>query len=1037
MLAKYSKPAACELCQLSTLGKGFATAVGPTDAELLFIGESLGYQEAMGGEPFLGAAGSMLDRIFRRAGVSRDHVKIHNIVNCQPPDNWLDGAPWEHSAITNCRPYIQTSLDNPHVKVVVTLGATPTKAILELWGQDGISQQDLHGTVHRDPTDRFWVVPTYHPSFLQRGATNLLDVVCFDVGRAASITRQGGYSRRPVSLLLDPPVEQFRSWVRGAIERVRSGLLTYIPVDIETPDSPGREENELTLDNVSSNIERVNFSSDYDEGLTVPYIGDYIPLIDEILNCGAILVMWFKKFDEPRLRLREHRFRTAAGEDVTILDAMWAAHHLQSDWPLGLGFWAPFYSDWGAWKHLSRIKGMEAQYGAIDGLQTNRVGPYGIFPALIKDGLWDTFWRHTHLREQYVLRPSYEVGVPVDSQRLDGFHEKLQGIAAAKLSAINESSLVGTLYPKNGYKKQPTGNPPKSVYGKAAEKGDQAKSDYIKKGVTLVQRPIEISVRVCSACQKSGVSATHNCLVPRRSRKAPQTPEEGSGEVPLAPPLADILRVQESRWFWQLPFNPDSPKQILKFIKDSGESPGRAKKSKKETTDKATIKKLAKKTGDPVYQHLLDYKAVKKVDSTYVMGSKRRLWADGRLHPEVTFRPSMFRDSSVNPNLQNVVADKSGPATLAAGFRDCIVADPGYRIVEIDYSGTEGIDTGWMAGDPVYIRLATLGVHAYLTSHILAEKNILSAPAELSWSDEDLAAFFKEIKKKYPADYDRAKRCVHGNNYGLTTYGMHETFPEDFPSLKDAEYTQGLYYALCPKLPAFHARVREIADDQGYLGGPPIDDYTLLTQTGKYHPFGYRHWFWGVQSMRPLTQSEYLRLQWIAKNKMKLERHPRVRIINRKPFEVKLGEDSKRVIALYPQSITAGKLKEAELALFHPASETYIGEIADGRTPLLHPIHDSLLLHMPDRMHEWAISIAIDVMRRPFPQMPCPPEWGIGSHIWTNVAVKVSPVGGSWAQCEEIKIPDMAHESASEPLYLPVDEEEIEDVQDLGARLLA
>ncbi len=224
--------------------------------------------------------------------------------------------------------------------------------------------------------------------------------------------------------------------------------------------------------------------------------------------------------------------------------------------------------------------------------------------------------------------------------------------------------------------------------------------------------------------------------------------------------------------------------------------------------------------------------------------------------------------------------------------------------------------------------------------------------------------------------------------------------------------------------------MRDFAYEHGYLGGPYVDDYTLLTAGGN-HPWGYMHWFYGVMSFRPLSEADYRRLQWIARERMDLPKHPRVIIIHGRPFEKVMGEDSKRVIAFPPQSIAAGTLKEAELALFHPDSPDYIGEIADGRTPLVAPIHDSLLLHVPAYLADWVVLHCAEVMRRPIPTMPMRPEWNMGSHLRVNVAAKVSPVGGSWAQCEEVKLPDMAPETARETLYTPVDEQEWGDVEDL------
>lgn len=1350
MLAKFAKAPGCSGCDLAQLGVGFVPADGPPASPLLFVGEAAGYNEAISGVPFIGAAGGLFNaRMLPMAGLSREQVRVHNVLGCRPPNDWLAGAPWQFSAITHCRQYLQESLNAPELQVVVTLGDTALRSVLDLWGTDGVRVQDFHGTRHRDPSGRFWVVPTYHPSHLQRGAINLLDVVRSDIDIARGLVNRS-FVPRPVSIVLDPPVEHFRSWAHGVIQRaLRDAVGTWLAVDIETPDkSGGRDEGELSTEDRSTQIDRVNFSVDPDEGWTVPYIGPYIPIIDQLLNSGAWLWMWNKWYDESRLRFNGHKFIAPDGSPVVILDEMWLAHHYQSDWPLGLGFWAPFASDYGAWKHLGKSEDQanKTRYAAIDGFQTRRVADYLVERAM-KLGLWEAFYRHTHLREQYVLRPAHELGCPISIERLDAFHAKLQVAAAERLTKIQASEMAGTLRPKAGYAKKPKGakcpdcvqglqesthvdeeqptklcstcegsgelepTPPKSILGKSGEKGDNAKQQYMEEGVRLVERKVSAEVLVCGSCQQRGVPATHNCLRPKGKKRRAATPEGDEGSTAVLPVEGggtgpELTRQTDTvvRWFWQLPFNPDSSQQILAFIKGSGLEPGRAKKTRKETADKETLKKLYKQTGNIVYLLLLEYKAVKKVDSTYAVGVKKRIWSDGRLHPQPTFRPSTLRDSYVSPNIQNCLAqgtyievvrdcsvhpwgipiedvrvgdwaytydadarlslqrvtrawrtgvrdvvrlhwkgksqrprhgyvdltpdhlvrltsgdyrpagqlvkgdrllslhrshgdgyetlyatghknkrehqfvwetlthrkdphvhhknsnkrdnrptsllgmdvgphfrehntgesnprwdmdnpgstpaaraqhashkhraakrradptafmqkqrdtkrtwyqknrakrkkihnhivvaiehlphpvpvydlevesdhnfiageicvhnciadkDKKGVGSLAAGFRDCIVADPGYRLVELDYSGIEAVDTGWLCGDPNQVRLATLGVHAYLTSHLLHAERKLDVLPSMAWSDADLTALFSEVKKKFPEMYDKAKRTVHGTNYGLTTYGMHNNFPEVFATVKEAEKTLDMYYALCPKLPEYHSRMRDHAYKHGYIGGSYVDDYTLLT-SGGHHPWGYIHWFYGVMSFRPLNETAYRRLQWIAKNRMNRAMHPRVAIIHNRPFEKVLGEDSKRVIAFPPQSIAAGTLKEAELMLFHPDSPDYIGELADGRTPLIAPIHDSLLLHVPDRIHEWVIMHCAEVMRRPIPTMPLPAEWNMGTHLRVNVAAKVSPVGGSWAECDDVKLPDMAAETARETLYTPVDDAEWEDVEDLQVEM--
>jgi DNA polymerase I-like protein with 3'-5' exonuclease and polymerase domains len=145
-------------------------------------------------------------------------------------------------------------------------------------------------------------------------------------------------------------------------------------------------------------------------------------------------------------------------------------------------------------------------------------------------------------------------------------------------------------------------------------------------------------------------------------------------------PVARIVRVRvrEVRYFWQLPFNPDAPAQILSYLAQQGIEAPLDKKTKRATTNKKALDALkAQHRDDPFFQLQMDYKAVAKVDSTYAVGSLAKLDDDDRLHPEFLPKPSTFRDSCQNPNLQNVVADKAGAEGLAAGFRRCIEARDG------------------------------------------------------------------------------------------------------------------------------------------------------------------------------------------------------------------------------------------------------------------------------------------------------------------------------------------------------------------------
>lgn len=1069
MVARHPKPAGCHGCSLNgemAQSAGYAPADGNPNSAILFVGEALGEREVYSGVPFSGDAGGMFSAMLRRSGLDRLQVRVDNVVRCQPPGNWLEGAPWQYPAINHCSQYLSQTIaeSNRAHRVIVTLGGVALRQVLGLSG-DGISVKDFHGTVHQLSTGQF-VVPTFHPSYLQRGAINMFDVVRFDIDRARDVAR-GGWSPRPVAIVCDPSVAWFDAWATRALAAGAADPLgCWLAVDCETPDKAGgRDEGELTPEDQSTTILRVNFSAHPDEGITVPYIGPYITIIERLLASSLIKVLWNKNYDRRRFVINRH---TIGGE---WWDIMWAWHRLQSDLPRGLGFAAPFASDYGAWKHLSRIPGQEAKYAAIDGFQTLRLAHY-ITRHLIEQGMWDVFQRHTHDLEEIVLRPAYELGVNVDLPALDAFHEHLDKVCGEKLDLIKHQEAAGTLKPKNGYAKKPKGarcgacngtgraftepsetgevfdsgipcgvcegaaslapSPPAGILGKKKGKEHTAKDDYIVGGIKLISKETAVSVLDCVTCGSQGVSAKHRCGVPNRQvqrRISAQGEARNStdghearqalsdGQLDTTPTQSALVAAEalvsrattEPRYFWHLPFNPDSSQQLLKYITDTGHSPGRAKKTRKPTSNAETLRKLAKSTGDPIYSLILDYRAVKKVDSTYALGVKKRIWADGRIHPEYTFKPSTGRLSYQNPNITNVIQDKGGKQSLAAGFRRVITAAPDCRLLEVDYSGIEAVETGWYLNDPAVIRLAKLGIHAYLTSHLI------NKPASLSWSDSDLAMYFKELKAAHPQDYDKAKRCVHGNNYGLTIYGMVENFPDVFHSLKEAQTTQDLYYSIVPGLPAFHEQVRLRAKRQGYLGGAD-------------HPFHYKHFFFGVESLRSANQREYLKLKG---------RHSRdLVILDGRPFKRALGEDSKRVIAFYPQSTSAGVLIEAMLMLFTPDSFYYIGDAYYGRTPLRAPIHDSLLLEIPVAQWDRVVANVVSVMQAQIPEQPCPAEWQMGDYLRIGVAAKASAVAGNWMDMKEFDISGIGlpavPETARELMYTPIEDDEREDFADLG-----
>ncbi len=119
---------ACKRCRgLVESRSQIVNGVGPTDAELVFIGEAPGANEDEHGEPFVGRSGDVLDDALSEAGVSRDSVRITNCVRCRPPDNRNPSA----EELSNCRRYLEHELSTLNPAVIVTLGKVPSEHLLD------------------------------------------------------------------------------------------------------------------------------------------------------------------------------------------------------------------------------------------------------------------------------------------------------------------------------------------------------------------------------------------------------------------------------------------------------------------------------------------------------------------------------------------------------------------------------------------------------------------------------------------------------------------------------------------------------------------------------------------------------------------------------------------------------------------------------------------------------------------------------------------------------------------------------------------
>lgn len=790
---------------------GFIPPEGDGTYGVCLMGEAGGEMEAKYGKPFYeqAPAGSVLKRLLSRAGLDRSKFIISNAVWSRPPQNYLDGAKWEGEAIRAYQPFRDRLFETYKPRVFLALGGVALRSTSH-YGGKGASITSVQGYVLDGPYDGTWTIGALHPSAIMRGEQRMSGCVIWALQRAIDIARNG-FVRLPTRYITHPSLDDALEFERNY--NADTHVLSY---DIETLESSNLDEEEVEEkdEDISFNITRISFCYDGSYAISLPWSPPFIDIARRMLASHGNKRVWNGNFDNPRLH--------AAGAPINgrNYDTMWAWKFLQPTLPRSLGFVAPFYNWTGEpWKHTSDSE--PERYSCQDAHALQLIGD-GVDAHLRQKGQWHVYERHVvDLGE--VLTKMSENGLPYDRDKAAQFQQELQAKWDERFTDL-QVRVPNELKPskqKSGYKKEP------------------------KDTTGLIQRQFWVLWDDMTEEEKS---------------------------LGLLQKPADMM-AQVTRWCKLEPFLPTSWQQLLALIKHYGHKAGTNRKTKKETTEDDTLKKLVKKckaSKKPrdqefavILQMCRECRQLSKVQGTYVKGWKPG--ADGRIHATPGHWGKMFRISWRRPNISATIQDKQ-EEYIAQGFRKCVAVSGRRVLLEADWRGIEAVLVGWFAGDTEYMRLARLGVHSFMASHMLG------IPADLAWSDSDLASLFRQIKGKHLKLYDDAKHTVHGTNYGMGPRLMADMY--EMPE-REAKRLQGLYFELFPKVRAWQKSVLDRASRECKLR----------------NPWGYEMSFWEVYRW----DSKYQR--WA------------------------LGEDAKSAIAFLPRDTAAGMLKEVLLRLRPLADE--------------------------------------------------------------------------------------------------------------------
>jgi uracil-DNA glycosylase family 4 len=148
----------CLKCPLGYTRTNFVFGVGNPDSDVMFIGEAPGADEDAQGEPFVGRAGQLLNKILSAVNLKREEVYICNILKCRPPNN----RDPETIEMETCTPYLYKQIELIKPKFIICLGRIAGQWLL----QTNDTLTSLRGKLHDFRGTKLMV--TYHPAALLR-----------------------------------------------------------------------------------------------------------------------------------------------------------------------------------------------------------------------------------------------------------------------------------------------------------------------------------------------------------------------------------------------------------------------------------------------------------------------------------------------------------------------------------------------------------------------------------------------------------------------------------------------------------------------------------------------------------------------------------------------------------------------------------------------------------------------------------------------------------------------------------------------------
>ena len=154
----------CTRCKLHSTRKSIVFGVGDPSSPLMFVGEAPGEQEDRRGEPFVGPAGQLLDKMIEAMGWTRNTVYIANTTKCRPPGNRNP----QLDELAQCMPFLHAQIAAIAPRIIVALGRPAANQLLGTDAPISALRGRFHDYALPSGGVRLKIMPTFHPAYLLR-----------------------------------------------------------------------------------------------------------------------------------------------------------------------------------------------------------------------------------------------------------------------------------------------------------------------------------------------------------------------------------------------------------------------------------------------------------------------------------------------------------------------------------------------------------------------------------------------------------------------------------------------------------------------------------------------------------------------------------------------------------------------------------------------------------------------------------------------------------------------------------------------------